>query len=166
MLAQNSISKLLAAIVDAGVEFVLVGGQAMVLHGSQRTTFDVDLVLDMSDENLTRFIDVAKFFGLKPIIPVQIDSLKNAAQIQEWHDNKGMLAFALHEPVAGGIVVDVLVRSEIAFDRLSLNSSTALMNGRSLRFAGIDDLLVMKRAANRGKDQQDIAFLEQTIRQS
>ena len=39
-------------------------------------TYDVDLVLAMNNDNLTRFIDVAKGFGLAPVIPVSIDSLK------------------------------------------------------------------------------------------
>ena len=39
----------------------------------------------MDDVNLTRFIEVAKKFDLAPIIPVSIESLKNAQQIDLWH---------------------------------------------------------------------------------
>ena len=68
--------ELLRKLVQQSVDFVLVGGMAVQLHGYMRMTYDVDLVLAMNNDNLTRFIDVAKGFGLAPVIPVSIDSLK------------------------------------------------------------------------------------------
>ena len=47
---------LLKKLSDAKVEFVLVGGLAVALHGYQRLTMDVDVVLAMDEENLQRFI--------------------------------------------------------------------------------------------------------------
>jgi len=100
---------LLLTLSKESVEFVLVGGLAVQLHGYLRMTYDIDLVLDMGDENLSRFIEVAKRFGLTPVTPVPIESLRNASLIDQWHREKGMLAFALREPGVGGSVVDVLV---------------------------------------------------------
>lgn len=71
----KSIPDILRALTDSGVQFVLVGGFAVQLHGFVRTTIDLDLVLAMDDLNLTKFIEVAKRFDLAPIIPVSIDSL-------------------------------------------------------------------------------------------
>lgn len=90
--------ELLCALSEAQVRYVLVGGIAVQLHGYLRSTFDVDLVLAMDDDNLVRFIEAAKQKGLVPSIPVPIDSLRNAVQIDQWHREKGMLAFALREP--------------------------------------------------------------------
>ena len=81
----KSIPDILRALTDSDVQFVLVGGFAVQLHGFVRTTIDLDLVLAMDDVNLTRFIEVAKKFDLAPIIPVSIESLKNAQQIDLWH---------------------------------------------------------------------------------
>ena len=75
-------AELLQLLTDAGVDYVLVGGLAVQLHGYMRSTFDIDLVLAMNDDNLTRFIDVAKQHGLAPGIPVPIESLRNAEQIE------------------------------------------------------------------------------------
>jgi len=58
---------------------------------------------------------VDKQHGLVPSIPVSIESLRNADQIDQWHREKGMLAFALREPQIGGSVVDILVRTGGAF---------------------------------------------------
>jgi hypothetical protein len=158
------IAELLRALLDAEVEYVLVGGIAVQLHGFMRSTFDIDLVLAMNDENLVRFIEVAKRFGLIPSIPVPIDSLRNAAQIDQWHREKGMLAFALREPQIGGKVVDILVRPEVPYEQLKENAVKGMLFASPVWMASIDDLLKMKRAANRPKDQLDIAGLEKIKR--
>ena len=160
----KSIPDILRALTDANVQFVLVGGFAVQLHGFVRTTIDLDLVLAMDDANLTKFIDVATQFGLAPIIPVSIHSLKNAKQIDQWHKEKGMIAFALREPQVSGSVIDVLVRPEVTFDQLQVDAATVDLFGRSIKIASIEHLLFMKRIANRPKDQIDVEALEKIQR--
>jgi hypothetical protein len=154
------VAELLRSLTEAEVRFVLVGGLAVQLHGFLRSTFDVDLTLAMDDENLARFIDVARRFDLRPVIPVGIDSLRDAMQIEQWHRDKGMLAFALRTPEAGAVVVDVLVRPEVPYDDLESRATTVEFFGRQVRVAAIDDLVTMKRIANRPKDILDVAALE------
>lgn len=159
-----NVTELLRSLGEAKVEYVLVGGLAVQLHGFLRSTFDVDLVLAMDDGNLLRFIDVAKRSGLQPAIPVGIDSLRDAEQIERWHREKGMIAFALREPQAGGVAVDVIVRPEVSFEALSSHAMIATLFGLTVRIASVDDLLVMKRIAKRPKDLLDIVALEKIKR--
>jgi hypothetical protein len=156
--------ELLQSLADENVQCVLVGGLAVQLHGFMRATFGIDLVLAMNDGNLARFIEVAKRFGLKPGIPVPIDSLRDAGQIEQWHREKGMLAFSLREPQVAGSVIDVLVRPGISFEILMANAVKGMLYGREVLIASIDDLLAMKRAANRPKDLLDIEALEKIKR--
>jgi len=158
------IDELLQSLSDEHVQYVLVGGLAVQLHGFLRSTFDIDLVLAMDDENIDRFIAVAKRYGLVPVNPVPIDSLRNASQIDQWYREKGMLAFALREPHIGGSVVDVLVRPEVPFDKLMVNAIAGELFSRQVWIASIDDLLTMKRSANRPKDQLDVVALEKIKR--
>jgi len=44
--------RLLPALVKGGVDFVLIGGVAGIVHGSARVTYDVDLVYSRTDENI------------------------------------------------------------------------------------------------------------------
>lgn len=156
--------ELLRSLTEAQVQYVLVGGMAVQLHGYMRSTFDIDLVLAMNDANLVKFIGVAKRLGLTPSIPVPIDSLRDAAQIDQWHREKGMLAFALREPQIGGGVVDVLVKPEVPFERLKENAVEGELFELKVPIACIDDLLAMKRVANRPKDALDIEALEKIKR--
>ena len=118
----------------------------------------------MNDANLARFIEVAKRFGLVPSIPVSIESLRNSSQIEQWHREKGMLAFALREPQAGGGVVDILVRPEVSFEQLMENAVAGKLFEQQVWIAAIDDLLMMKRIANRPKDRLDIEALQKIKR--
>lgn len=158
------IAELLQSLADAQVSYVLVGGLAVQLHGYMRATLDIDLVLAMDDANLDRFISVARKYQLQPNIPVPLDALHNANQIDAWHREKGMLAFSLREPQAGGKVVDILVRPCLPFDWLLRNAVVGELFGRKVMIAAIDDLLEMKRHANRPKDRLDIEALEKIRR--
>jgi hypothetical protein len=158
------IAELLQSLSDGQVQYVLVGGLAVQLHGFLRSTFDIDLVLAMNDANLVRFVAVAKRYGLVPVIPVPIETLRNADQIDQWHREKGKLAFALREPQIGGSAVDVLVRPNVPFETLTTNAVAGVLFGRQVPIASIDDLLAMKRIANRPKDRLDIVALEKIKR--
>ncbi len=153
-------AELLGTLSQHNVDFVLVGGMAVQLHGYMRMTYDIDLVLAMNDENLNRFINVAKNLGFSPVNPVAIESLKDADQIERWHREKGMLTFALREPTLAGSVIDVLIRPEVSFDNLLVDAVDGELFGRKIKVASIDHLLIMKRIANRPKDQLDIIALE------
>jgi hypothetical protein len=154
------IAELLQSLSGEFVQYVLVGGLAVQLHGFMRSTFDIDLVLAMNDGNLTRFIAVAKRYGLVPSIPVPIDTLRDANQIEQWHREKGMLAFALREPQIGGSVVDILVRPNVPFEQLMANAVAGELFAQKIWIASIDDLITMKRIANRANGHSKGAALE------
>lgn len=157
-------AELLHSLSEGLVQYVLVGGMAVQLHGFMRSTFDIDLVLAMDDANLARFIEVAKRFGLVPSIPVSIESLRSSSKIEQWHREKGMLAFSLREPQTGGGVVDILVRPEVPFEQLMENAVAGKLFGQQVWIAAIEDLLMMKRIANRPKDRLDIEALQKIKR--
>ncbi len=123
-----------------------------------------DIVLVVNDANLSKFIESAKSLELAPVIPVAIDSLKNAELIEQWHREKGMLAFALREPGIAGSVVDVLVRPDVSYEVLAADAVEGDLYGRKIKIASLDHLLTMKRTANRPKNQLDIVALEKIKR--
>lgn len=51
-----NLQKALDALRDAGVEFVLIGGAAMVAHGSAQVTQDLDICYGRSRENIGRLV--------------------------------------------------------------------------------------------------------------
>ena len=160
-----SMHNLLGTLSGAEIDYVLVGGLAVALHGYQRLTMDVDVVLAANDENLAKFIDCARSAGLKPVLPLPIESLCDAALIDQWHREKGMLAFALRGPDAFATVIDVLVRPVISFEQLKRNAVTKRVGSLSIPVASIDDLISLKTGTGRSKDVLDIEELRKIKRQ-
>ena len=69
---------------DAGVRYLVVGGIAVNLHGVNRLTHDIDLMLALDSENLGRFVSVAKRYSFKPVVPVKVEDLADAAKVRDW----------------------------------------------------------------------------------
>jgi hypothetical protein len=154
-----NIFNLIKMLADAKVEFVLVGGLAVALQGYQRLTMDVDVVLAMDENNLSKFLLAAKSAGLRPTMPVDLDTLANPKLIAQWHREKGMLAFSLRGADAMATVLDILVQPVIAFADLRRDATMVAVGSISIPVASIEHLIEMKTGTGRSKDLIDIEEL-------
>lgn len=154
---------LIKLLAEKEVDFVLVGGLAVALQGYQRVTMDVDVVLAMDAGNLDRFIAAAKGAGLRPTIPVPIESLGRPELIEQWHREKGMLAFSLREPEAQATVLDVLVKPVVSYADLRRDALMVDMGTVRVAVASIPHLIAMKTGTGRGKDLIDIDELQKLL---
>ncbi len=141
------------------VKYVVVGGIAINLHGVERATMDVDLVLAMDEGNLQRFFRVATELDLKPSLPVKIESLCNAAQVDAWVREKNMIAFCLRPPSKTAPSVDIIVRPKVSFETMFQNRVEKDMDGVRFKLASVDDLIALKTDTGRNKDASDIVAL-------
>lgn len=71
--------KILPILNDARVEYIVIGGVAMVAHGSARATFDIDLCYKRSKENIERLCRALQPFhprlrGAPKDLPFQFDA--------------------------------------------------------------------------------------------
>ena len=48
------LAQVIPPLVEAKLDFILIGGMAAILHGSARVTFDVDVVYSRTPENIER----------------------------------------------------------------------------------------------------------------
>ena len=78
----NHINEILFALTDAGVEFVVGGGVAAVLHGVERVTLDIDLALDMDPANVEKFLHVMDELGLQARVPVPARDLMSREAVR------------------------------------------------------------------------------------
>jgi hypothetical protein len=146
------------------VEYVVVGGIAINLHGVERATMDVDLVLAMDSGNLRRFLKAATRLELKPSLPVAIEALCDAQQLDAWIREKRMIAFALRSAVPHRPTVDIIVRPKVTFEAMSRNRVEKDIGGVRVKIASIDDLIALKTGTGRKQDESDIAALEKVKR--
>ncbi|MDK9715133.1 MAG: hypothetical protein OEL86_13710 [Sulfuritalea sp.] len=157
------IHDLIKLLADKEIDFVLVGGLAVALQGYQRVTMDVDVVLAMDAGNLERFIAAAKAAGLRPTIPVPIESLARPELIEQWHREKGMLAFSLRGAEAWATVLDVLIKPVVPYADLRRDALMVEMGAARVAVASIPHLIAMKTGTGRGKDQVDIDELKKLM---
>ena len=149
----------LTLLRDGGVQFVIVGGIAVILHGVPRTTADLDLVVDLDPANLRRLVAAMNRLGYRPRIPVDPLELCDAARRREWRDEKGMRAFTFQLPGHPLADIDILIDSPVDFAELARRAERIDAGGLMLRVANPEDLIRMKTAAGREQDLDDVDAL-------
>jgi hypothetical protein len=145
---------MLRRLTNAGVDFVVIGGIAMLLHGSARLTRDLDIVFAGDDGNLEAL--GAVLAGLKaqlrqigeqvPFVP-DARTLRNV-QLLTLDTDAGWLD--VHREVDGAPRYDLLRRHA---ERMDLGDFSVLV-------ASPDDMIAMKLAAGRSVDLVDVEELE------
>jgi hypothetical protein len=153
----------LRALDQAAVKYVLVGGTAVILHGVPRTTADLDIVAELSEENMLRLVDCLTSLGFQPRAPVPAAQLADPERRSEWIREKNLKAFSFHRPSRPLDAVDVLIAAPLDFDTLSSHSEVLDAAGLPIRLASIADLIVLKRHAGRAQDLSDIDALERLL---
>lgn len=151
---------LFAALKKFDVDYLLIGGLAVSLHGVERATMDVDITVAMQPENLEGLLQLAKALQLTPVAPVPLESLTNLALLRQWHTEKNMLAFALRTPDLAGVTIDILLFPPLDFHEMHTRAVQFNLGDVSVVVACVDDLITMKRAAGRPIDLSDIEHLE------
>ena len=127
-----------------GVRYVLIGGFAVILHGLVRTTKDVDLLVDPSEENVRA---VKRALGTLP---------DNAAALVA----DGDVASYRVVRVAAEIVVDLLAEaSGITYaEAIASGTETMRIGDVAVPVAG-KELLVRMKQTVRDSDRADVRFL-------
>lgn len=141
------------------VRYLVVGGIAINLHGVERATMDVDLVLAMDEDNLRRFLRAANSLALKPSLPVQLEALADARQVEDWVQKRRLIAFSLRPPSRSAPSIDIVVRPKVPFDTMYQNRLEKEIGGVRLSVASIDDLIALKTDTGRNQDASDIVAL-------
>lgn len=154
------------ALNDAEIRYIVVGGIAVNLHGVERATADVDLVVYLERENLLRFAKVMTSLGYRPKVPVKAEAFADEELREQWITEKHMLVFSfinLKEPLE---LIDVLVRHPLPFESMYKNRVQQKALGTIIPIAGLEDLIELKRAAGRPKDLFDLGLLEALLEQT
>lgn len=151
-------ARLLRALTDGDVRFIVVGGIAAVAQGAPVVTFDVDIVHERSPENVRRLLEVlseigAVYFrapGSPPIAP------REDLLLGEGHH----LLTTLHGRL------DVLGRIEggRGYDELLPTTVESRVGDAAVRLLSIETILEIKRASPRPKDQAAVPLLEAVLR--
>jgi hypothetical protein len=141
-------------LTAAGVDFVVIGGIAVVAHGHIRTTRDLDITYSTEAPNLDALggalvgLD-ARLRGVAEVVPFVPDSRTlRGAELLTLETSAGALDLLASPPGAP------------AYHDLKRRAELIAVEGRDVLVASIADLVAMKRVAGRPRDLEDIEALE------
>jgi hypothetical protein len=142
------------------VRHAVAGGIALVLHGVVRFTADLDLIVDLEQENLRRFIQAMNELGYRPRNPVQAEDFLDPAKRDRWKREKGMEVFSFVDPAQLMTLVDIFIEEKIPFHEIEKDLVRISAKGVTIPVVSARHLKRLKKAAGRSQDLADIEALE------
>ena len=147
------------AFQEQKVKYVLVGGIAVNLLGSMRSTADLDILVEMSDDNLKKIVRILKSqgYGVKyPVDPMKIADKKTR---EDWIGKKHMKAFNFYKEDELK-EVDIIIESAVSYKEAKKSVVRIKVDDLTLPVISIDQLIKMKRKTGRAIDKLDIEELQ------
>jgi len=130
------------------VHYVVIGGIAAVLYGVPRATFDLDLLIEPTEENAGRLLSAFREAGLGTALLIDAPGLL-ANEITVFKDS---------------VRIDVQTSTPgLAFPHAWEKKNVVQFHGQPFFLVALADLISAKRAAGRKKDLEDVALLENLL---
>jgi hypothetical protein len=140
---ERLIAALAGALADRDLAFMLIGGQAVLVHAEPRLTRDIDITLGATPERLPEILEVCAALHLQ-VLPDDIES------------------FVRQTFVVPAAEVDTGIRIDFIFSSTSYEA-TAIARAvrikvahRLVPFAAAEDLVLHKLFAGRPRDLEDV----------
>jgi predicted nucleotidyltransferase len=149
--------RLLPELVKGGVDFILIGGVAGIVHGSARVTYDVDLVYSRTDENIRRLASV-----LEPHSPYLRDALPALPFSWDEKTIRAGLNFTLTTTL-GDIDLFGEISGGNTYKDLLPHSLEVEAFGIRFKCVDLPTLIRIKESAGRAKDLEAIAELRALV---
>jgi hypothetical protein len=146
---------------DARVKYLVVGGLAVVAHGYERLTVDVDLVIGLEHENIIRALRALQSEGWQLVIPVTADEFANPERRESWRREKNLVALKLWSDAHRRTPIDIFVYEPFDFEKEFARAKWETIAGDiPAPIVSYDTLLAMKKEAGRDRDLLDIEKLK------
>lgn len=131
------------------VEYMLIGGYAMGAYGHIRGTNDLDIYINATNENAEKMVVACENYGIPK------ESIKKEM-------------FLVQKMIGIGkppLRIEILKKLDtVDFKHAYQRIKTKKVDGVSMKVVGMDDLILLKKAALKGRsksrDSEDLTFLE------
>jgi len=154
-----SYEEILVEFQKQKVKYVIVGGMAVNYHGFVRSTSDMDILVDMTDENLRKIVRILRRKGYHVKQPVDPMGIADEETRHDWIHNKNMKAFNFYRENELK-EVDIIIESPVSYKEAKKSVLQLKMGTFKIPVISIDHLIKMKTHAGRDMDQNDIKQLK------
>jgi len=138
------IEDLLRSLNAHKVDYVIIGATAFPPHGYARATLDIDLFIRPEPQNASRVLDALRNFGYDLTDITLEDLLTKKILIRQY-----LVETDIHPFVSG-----------VTFDQVWGNKISGTFGKEKVYYASLNDIILMKEAAGRPKDLEDLKALK------
>jgi hypothetical protein len=151
---------LLTGLIQHRVRFVVIGGMAMISHGTSRPTYDLDICYERSPENLTALAEFlqsihARLVNAPADLPFRPDARTLKAGLNFTFETD-LGRFDILGEIGGIGLYDAVRRGSVEME----------IHDVRVHVMGLDDLIRSKKFAGRVKDRLALLDLEELRRLS
>jgi len=153
-----NLSAILEGLIEAGVDFILVGGLAAVVQGAPVTTMDVDIVHSQSPENIAKLLTFLKSVDA-------IHRRPDSKVIEPKEVDIAGMGHARFTTRFGPLDVLAVIEEGRAYADLLQHTVEIEFRGHTVRVLDLRMLIQLKRTSTDPRDMQRLPVLEETMRQ-
>ena len=147
------IIKVAKALNNNKVNYAVVGGYAVALHGAVRGTIDLDLIINLNKSSIVNAEKALNNIGLKSKIPISGEDIFNFRE--EYIKNKNMIAWNLTNPNNPAETVDILITEDLK----QYKYKNIKIENQNIKLISIDGLIKIKEKSSRPQDIEDVKAL-------
>ena len=146
-----------------GIDYVVVGGLAVNLHGIPRMTYDLDLMIRLDRENVAKTVNKLRSLGYFPRAPVSAEDLADEEVRETWIREKNMKAFSFYSPDQPIGEIDLMIDLPLAYDVIKERALIFEIGSTKVPVISLRDLIEIKKISNRKQDLSDVEHLRKLL---
>jgi hypothetical protein len=139
----ETLARIGASLETAGIPYMIIGGQAVLLYGEPRLTRDIDITLGVNIDRLETILTVSQQLSLKPL-PENVAAFVRQTMVLPTLDE------------ATGIRVDFIFSFTPYESQAILRAKKVRILNQDVCFAAVEDLIIHKIFAGRPRDIEDV----------
>jgi len=140
---EQLLQRVATALEQHHIDYMVIGGQAVLIYGRVRVTRDIDITLGLGVEKLADMLNVCEELGLKVL----------SEKPGEFAADTMVLPT---EDAESRIRVDFIF-SFTPYETTALRRARSVkMRGKPVRFASVEDVIIHKIVAGRAVDIEDV----------
>lgn len=140
------LDKVTFALENKNISYLVIGGQAVLVHGRARLTNDIDIIIKATLNDVVTVKEICENLGLT-YLDKNIESFVKKTMVMPVYDENSKFR------------VDII----FAFSDFELNAIERAIKvnikNRDIKFASLEDLIVFKIFAGRAEDISDVEKL-------
>jgi predicted nucleotidyltransferase len=134
---------------EEGVEYVVLGGHAVIAHGYYRTTGDIDIFVNSTEENAIKIVYALERFGYT----------NGEFEVTDFTLVPNYLSFSRYDAW-----IDLMTFTVgVTFEECYINRLELDIYGTMVKFINLPELIKNKQALARPQDKRDIENLKSNL---